>query len=96
MIKIKNYMSLIILAVALAFPFLFSSAAHSAEWKGVDETVVEKFAEEAGRPSREPFINTDQGDILLFMFLLAGAVGGFAAGYFFRALFPPKNAVREK
>ena len=32
-------------------------------------------------PAREPYINTDQGDLLLFLFLLAGAVGGFIAGY---------------
>jgi hypothetical protein len=60
-------------------------------WQGVDETVVEKFAEEAGRPPREPFINIEHGDLPLFLFLLAGAVGGFVAGYTFRSLFPPKN-----
>ena len=63
----------------------------NAAWQGVDETVVEKFAEQAGRPAQEPWINTDQGDMLLFVFLLAGAVGGFAMGYYFRALFPPKK-----
>lgn len=83
--------------VTLALPSLFvSTTAFSADWKGVDETVVEKFAEEAGRPSRDPFINTDQGDLLLFLFLLAGAAGGFMAGYFFRALFPPKSVAGEK
>ena len=61
-----------------------------AKWSGVDESVVEKFAKEAGRPAREPFINTDQGDLLLFVFLIAGASGGFVAGYCFRELFPPK------
>jgi ABC-type cobalt transport system substrate-binding protein len=59
-----------------------------AKWTGVDESVVEKFAKEAGRPPREPFINTDQGDLLLFLFLVAGAVGGFTAGYYYRSLFP--------
>ncbi len=57
------------------------------EWKGVDETVVEKFAKDAGRAPREPLINTDRGDLLLFVFLLGGAVGGFLLGYHFRALF---------
>ena len=56
------------------------------KWPGVDEVVVEKFAEEAGRPSRAPLINTDQGDLLLFCFLVAGAVGGFVAGYSYRSL----------
>ena len=61
-----------------------------AKWIGVDEAVVEKFAKEANRPPQEPWINTDQGDLLLFVFLLAGAVGGFVGGYYFRDLFPPK------
>lgn len=58
------------------------------KWPGVDETVVEKFAKQAGRPPREPFINTDQGDLLLFVFLMAGVIGGFVGGYYFRELFP--------
>lgn len=64
--------------------------AAASSWKGVDETVVEKFAEKAGRPATEPLLNTDRGDLLLFLFLLSGAIGGFIAGYAFRALFPPK------
>ncbi len=60
-------------------------------WEGVDKVVVEKVAAEAGRPAREPYINTDQGDLLLCLFLLAGAIGGFIVGYAFRALFPPRK-----
>ena len=67
----------------------------AASWSGVDETVIEKFAEKAGRPAREPFINTDQGDLLLFVFLLAGIVGGFIGGYYFRVLFPAKAQHRR-
>ncbi len=70
---------------------LLSSSACSAQssWEGVDKTVVEQVAEQAGHPARAPYLNTDQGDLLLFLFLLAGAVGGFIAGYTFRSLFPP-------
>lgn len=60
-------------------------------WAGVDEAVINKFAEQAGRPPREPYVNLGQGDLQLFFFLLAGAVGGFVAGYQFRALFPPRG-----
>ena len=67
------------------------TSGRTASWPGVDETVIEKIAEKAGRPAWEPFINTDQGDLLLFIFLLTGAVGGFAAGYWFRVLFPPRR-----
>ena len=60
-------------------------------WGGVDVTVIEKYAADAGREAREPFINTDQGDLLLFVFALGGAVGGFAAGYYWRRLITEKS-----
>lgn len=64
----------------------FSLGLASGKWSGVDETVVEKYAKDHGRESREPLLNTDQGDLLLFVFLLAGAAGGFVAGYSWRTL----------
>ena len=60
-------------------------------WEGVDKTVIEKLATQAGRPGPQPLVNTDQGDLLLFLFLVAGAVAGFLAGYLFRGLFPPER-----
>ncbi len=66
------------------------SARAAEQWPGVDDAVVKKFAEEAGRPAREPYLNTGQGDLQLFCFLVAGLVGGFIAGYQYRTLFPPK------
>lgn len=74
---------------------LYLGLRHSHAWKGVDENVVEKFAEAAGRPARKPYIDTDQGDVLLLVFLLAGTAGGFLLGYNFRTLFgdaPAKHA----
>jgi hypothetical protein len=65
---------------------------HEAEWSGVDEAVVSKYAEQAGRPPAESFI---KGDALLFFFLIAGAAGGFTAGYYFRGLFPPEQSVSD-
>jgi len=56
-------------------------------WSGVDETVVRRIATDSGRPPHEPLINTDQGDLLLFLFLSAGAIGGFVAGWSARSLF---------
>ena len=43
-------------------------------WQGLDEAVVERFAAEAGRHARGPLIPTDQGDLLLFVFLVLGAL----------------------
>ncbi len=55
-------------------------------WEGVDHAVIEKFAEEAGRPPQGSFINPS-GELLLTAFLLAGAIGGFVAGYYYRKIF---------
>ncbi len=60
-------------------------------WGGVDVNVIEKYAAAAGREAREPFINTDQGDLLLFVFALGGAAGGFVAGYYWRRLISEKK-----
>ena len=78
---------LIASVLCIAVGFLMMLMTKDTQWSGVDETVVEKFAEEAGREARDPYINTDQGDILLFVFLLAGVAGGFVLGYYFREIF---------
>jgi ABC-type cobalt transport system substrate-binding protein len=76
--------------VCLLYSVFCPLAAFSSEkWTGVDESVVQKIAKEQGREVREPLINTDQGDLLLFAFLTAGAIGGFAAGYYWRKLIEP-------
>jgi cobalt/nickel transport protein len=85
-----------ILLALTAFLFFTTSyelpATGAGKWTGVDESVVEKYAKEHGREAWTPFINTDQGDLLLFVFLLAGTVGGFAAGYSWRMLVSEKSA----
>ena len=50
-------------------------------WTGIDVSVVGKYAEKYGRPPRDPYINTDQGDLLLFVFTAAGVIGGFIIGF---------------
>ena len=65
------------------------------KWSGVDESVVKKVAAEHGRTAWKPFINTDQGDLLLFVFLVAGTLGGFVLGYNFRKLFIEKDDLRD-
>lgn len=85
----KKTIQMITVVLVLAAAVYVGLSRQNKEWVGVDESVVEKFAAEAGRPARPPFINTDQGDLLLFLFLVAGATGGFIAGYYFRQLFPP-------
>ncbi|MDR4509466.1 MAG: hypothetical protein MRJ65_14770 [Candidatus Brocadiaceae bacterium] len=50
-------------------------------WTGIDVSIVGKYAAKYGRPPRDPYINTDQGDMLLFVFTLAGVAGGFIMGF---------------
>ena len=65
---------------------------HAGEkWPGIDEAVVNKIAREHGREARAPLINTGEGDLQLFTFLLAGTVGGFVAGYYWRVLLEGKQ-----
>lgn len=84
--------ALLILFICLGTFTIGPSAFGADKWPGVDESVVEKVASEHGREAREPLINTDQGDLLLFVFLLAGTVGGFAAGYYWRTLMEGRKA----
>jgi hypothetical protein len=86
-------------AVIMASVFLLSvgSLSRAAEkWQGVDETVVLKIAREHGREARKPLIDTSEGDLQLFMFLLAGTAGGFAAGYCWRALLDGRKRQDDK
>jgi len=83
--RLKILLLHIILLPTLLYAFYFFTLAPR-PWTGVDETVVEKIAKEHGREARQPLINTDQGDLLLFVFLAAGVVGGFVAGYSWRML----------
>jgi len=57
-----------------------------ARWSGIDESVIEKVAAEAGRAPR-PLLFEMEGDLALFLFLCAGIVGGSVFGYCFRMLF---------
>ncbi len=57
------------------------------KWVGIDVSIVGKYADKYGHPPRDPYINTDQGDLLLFVFTFFGLVGGIVIGYNFRKLF---------
>lgn len=88
--NIPKIMKILFFLAVLTFS-LSPSAFCEQKWPGVDESVVEKYAKEHGREARGPLINTDQGDLLLFVFLVAGAAGGFIAGYSWRMLSEKKT-----
>jgi hypothetical protein len=85
-----KWLARILLAACMLIAAGSSLVSASEKWVGVDESVVERYAKEHGRETHEPLFNTDQGDLLLFVFLIAGAAGGFAAGYYWRVLMTEK------
>ncbi|GAW68570.1 cobalt ABC transporter permease [Geoanaerobacter pelophilus] len=83
--KWKILLMHLVLLPTLLFAFYFFTLAPKS-WEGVDEAVVEKIAREHGREATAPLIDPGSGDLLLFGFLVGGAVAGFAAGYYWRQL----------
>lgn len=81
----------VLLSIMFIFLFLKGDIMGKEKWSGVDEAVVEKYAKKYGVEPKEPLINTDQGDMLLFIFTLAGSVGGFVAGYNYRKIFKERR-----
>lgn len=77
-------------AVLVVMAIVFGQA----DFQGADVAVTnlaDRFAEKVGAGSRDPFINTDKGDLLLFLFALSGLVSGFFLGYQWRSLFPKEK-----
>jgi len=75
-------------AIALFF-FLVFIGLGDWEMPGADEKVGEiagQYAREVGAEERPPYINTDRGDLLLFVFALGGGISGFWLGYNWRDL----------
>lgn len=90
--SLKNILAASTLSFFLLFLLVFPAfGTEKGTWGGVDVNVVEKYAQEYGREARAPYINTDQGDLLLFVFALAGSVGGFVLGYNWQKLFAVKK-----
>ena len=78
-----------LLGVIVYFGFHHAAATHGL-YEGVDDSVVGKFAKDAGRPPT-PLIDFDKyNDLQLFAFLVAGLAGGFMLGYYNRSLFGSK------
>ena len=86
---IKLLCSLAASAVLLAA--MESGSSYAGEkWPGIDEAVVNKIAREQGHAEKQSLFPAAEGDLQLFLFLLAGTAGGFAAGYYWRVLLEGK------
>ncbi len=84
-----------IVLLILCVIFFVSGQAQAEEkeekWKGIDEAVIEKIAEEKGRAPKSIF--NLEGDTELFVFSLFSGLAGFITGYYWRKLLSDeKNA----
>lgn len=84
----KNKWKWVVLGLLLAMLIYLGTS--SLSMPGADErvgSIANKYAHEVGAGERPPFINTDKGDLLLFVFTVGGAIAGFWLGYNWRDLF---------
>lgn len=63
-------------------------------WSDATDILSRKAADQAGREARKPFINTEQGNMLVFFFTLGGVAAGFIIGYNWRRLLAEKAKER--
>lgn len=95
-----SVISILIVAFLVAASVLLSFMLHrrsteaetdgDLKWSGMDESVIEKYAEESGRTPAEPLIPVEEGDLLLFLFAIGGFFSGCLVGYLWRKLFGEK------
>lgn len=89
-----------LVAVLLVVGILTSTSAQAAdepkkEFTGMDESVNEKMAENAGSPSRSPYINTEaMGDLWNLILLLGGGTAGFILGRNWNHLFGKRDPAK--
>jgi len=60
-------------------------------WSDATDVLSNTAALGAGRESRAPLINTEQGNMLIFFFALGGVVAGFTIGYNWRRVIAEKS-----
>ena len=77
------------IVVSIMVVFLAAVLMTESKWEGdVTEAAANPLAEKAGVEEAEVLPWKIDGDLLLFFFLSGGAAAGFAAGYYWRSLFP--------
>lgn len=76
-----------LIIAGLVVAFIVAVLATESEWMGTDDTVVGSLSEKAGVHETQLLPWNLTGDLQLFVFCAGGAVAGFAAGYYWRALF---------
>ncbi|PLY01922.1 MAG: cobalt ABC transporter permease [Desulfuromonas sp.] len=89
----KRFLLTLLFLATLASPLLAEEKTE--KWTGIDEAVIERYATEQGREAAEPLFNVE-GDMLLFLFAMAGAIGGFIMGYQWHKVFVAGKDESEK
>lgn len=84
-----------VLCLALLVAAMVPGPAAADKWIGTDEKVERLVAEMGGPEPKEPLLNTDQGDLLLFFFALGGFASGVLVGYNWHRLFGPGKGVAK-
>ena len=79
-------LTVILLSLILLAGIAYAEGEKPEKWAGIDEAVIEKYATDKGREAADPLFNVE-GDMLLFLFALAGAIGGFIMGYYWHKVF---------
>lgn len=92
--RLKVLMLHMILLPTLIYTLFFFSLAPQSR-NGADVTVGNPVAKEQGKGAVTSLVDTDKGDLLLGIFLLAGAIGGFAGGYYWRMLVSEKKETKS-
>ena len=93
--RVRIFLLHLVLLPTVFFAVYFFTLAPQ-QYRGVDEAVVERIAKEHGRQARRPLLDPGEGDLLLFAFLIAGVLGGFGAGYWWRSLTQEKREKIDK
>ena len=90
----RTFIIVLVAAAIVAGSFLAFNL-RKGDWRGADDS-VEEIATANGRPPAAPLIDIDHHpDVGLFVFLMAGVVGGFVAGYVCRGFFDPRLRGRQ-
>ena len=82
--KVVAVAALAVAAAVAVWGVVWAVAVSAGNWVGIDEGIMERVAAEQGRAARSPFINTDVGDLLLYVFFFGSLVAGGAIGWIVR------------
>lgn len=80
----QKYNCLFLIIIILMFVSIIYTSLKFDEISAADENtgiIIKEVAKAAGVEEKDPLINTDKGDLLLFVFCFSGLIAGFALGH---------------